>query len=276
MGAEREARRGVAEGGDDEHRVLRCVQVQPVVGRAVGHVAERAARPEVGGALPGQRPVQRGDEPLELEPVVAAQQRVVAGDERGRRVDLGVPVDLVEHHGGPAPLRPVRAPVDGRGDRAGGRVGQPQCCPGAPGEREPLGDLRVDREVVGPGGAEQRAPADRGGERGGRGARHRAGHQRPHEAPRPGVGARRAVVPAERRSGVDEQEVRVRAGRGGLAGHGVRAGPGVPAGRAAGDDGVGDGEVVAGGERGCGGEVVEGRVRGGRAGEGAGREPGGE
>ena len=98
-------------------RVLGAVEVERMRRRPVRQVVEPVAGPEVGRAARRQRARDAVAEPRHLRAVVVDQQLVVAGDGRGVRVQLAVPVDLVEAHVREAEERAARGTADAVGDQ---------------------------------------------------------------------------------------------------------------------------------------------------------------
>ena len=189
----------------------------------------------------------------------------MAGQVREVRVELGVPVDLVEQHVRVAPLGVARAaPGDGE-DRGAPGGGEAERAAGGPCLVERLGDLRVDRDVVGLRAVELGGPADGAMARGRASvARHRRVGHVVDEPPRALVRAGRAVAVMARGERVDDEHVRVRARGGALPVRDVRPAPLVPRGLQPDHDPVRDRPVVG---------VAERRAVGGaRLGDGAQRE----
>ena len=128
-------------------RVLGAVEVEGMGRRPVRQVVEPVPGTEVGRAARCQGARDAVAEARDLGAVVVDQQLLVAGDGRGMRIQLAVPVQLVEPHVGVAEERAARGAADAIGDQVDRLLRESQRVAGPPRVHERLGDLRVDRLV---------------------------------------------------------------------------------------------------------------------------------
>ena len=155
------------------------------------------------------------------------------GHAGGARVQLRVPVELVDEQGREAPAGMARAPVDRRHDPSRGGRREAERAARLPRQGERLRDLRVQRDVVALARVHPSRPAHRPAVRRRRAGKqeHRPARHAVDEAARPLVLPRRPGVPAQRGDRVQQQQVGVGPRGGAVATRDVHAVVGVPSGR---------------------------------------------
>ena len=175
----------VAQGVYDDVGVLGRVEVDAGRAGPARVIVELEAAAEV-------RPIP-GAKAARLTTIFVPEQIRAAGHRRGRRVHLGVPVDLIGHAhvppcgaagaGGQQPLDPGRR-----------LAREPERRPGAPGRRQRLGDLRLERRVLALDAVKVPRPARRQSAGRGGAEPRRRGRQAVDEHAGAGVLAARAAV----------------------------------------------------------------------------------
>ena len=128
-------------------RVLGRLDVLLRAGALERIAMEAVARTEIGYPPGSRRPLRAVQETHQLLPVVAAQQRRVAGHADRARLQLGGEVDLVQPHVRVAEERRPRDGAHRLNHPRDQRLGQPQRLARAPRVVQSAGRLGVDRQV---------------------------------------------------------------------------------------------------------------------------------